>query len=185
MYTVLYWCVSSRLLHRAWRGSVIHSRPVRSCLTCALDRRWHWMFCLRPSVSRCSQNRWRFSVTTAMSDTWPSPVRRSGSVWAKSLRIGSLQGRLNRWAHWARAQGPWIFFFLRAPNWLWWNKFSALTFAKINFKGNPVNTFYSEGPRSAGGAQGPSAGKDGTGSLYLSLRPQSQTLVADQSLRPS
>jgi len=25
------------------------------------------------------------------------------------------QGRLNQWAHWARAQGPRIFFFLRGP----------------------------------------------------------------------
>jgi len=29
----------------------------------------------------------------------------------------SYQGRLNQWAHWARAQGPRIF--LRASNWLW------------------------------------------------------------------
>ena len=34
------------------------------------------------------------------------------------------QGRLNQWAHWARAQGPRIFFsFWEAPNRLWWNKF--------------------------------------------------------------
>jgi len=34
------------------------------------------------------------------------------------------QGRLNQWAHWARAQGPRIFFsFSGAPNWLWWIKF--------------------------------------------------------------
>jgi len=48
-------------------------------------------------------------------------------------------------AHWARAQGPWIFFLFERPptgcgeiikktNYL-------ITFAKINCKGNPVNTF--------------------------------------------
>ena len=56
-----------------------------------------------------------------------------------------LQGRLNQWAHWARAQGPRIFFFLRGPNWLWWNNFVKtnylFTFGKINCKGNPVNTY--------------------------------------------
>ena len=49
------------------------------------------------------------------------------------------QGRLNQWGHSARAQGP-GFFFLRGPNWLWWNKFFTTnylnTFAKINCKGN-------------------------------------------------
>jgi len=38
--------------------------------------------------------------------------------------ITCTQGRLNQWAHWARAQGPGIFFsFWGVPNWLWWNKF--------------------------------------------------------------
>ena len=37
------------------------------------------------------------------------------------------QGRLNQWAHWARAQGPRIFFsFWGIPNWLWWNNFFKL-----------------------------------------------------------
>ena len=67
--------------------------------------------------------------------------------------------------HVPRATG--FFFFLRGPNWLWWNKFFKtnylITFAKTNCKGNPVNSLLpSEGPRSAGGAQGPNAGKDAT-----------------------
>jgi len=37
-----------------------------------------------------------------------------------SERVGAgAQGRLNQWAHWARAQGPRILFLLRGPNWLW------------------------------------------------------------------
>ena len=38
-----------------------------------------------------------------------------------------VQGRLNQWAHWARAQGPRISFsFWGAPNWLWWSNFLKL-----------------------------------------------------------
>jgi len=33
--------------------------------------------------------------------------------------IAGSQGRLNQWAHWARAQGPGFFSFREAPNWLW------------------------------------------------------------------
>jgi len=32
---------------------------------------------------------------------------------AQLLLIDGRQGRLNQWAHWARAQGPRFFFFLR------------------------------------------------------------------------
>jgi len=45
--------------------------------------------------------------------------------------IQSLQGRLNQWAHWARAQGRRIFFFLTGPNWLWWNNFLKLIILHI------------------------------------------------------
>jgi len=60
-----------------------------------------------------------------------------------------IQGRLNQWAHWARAKGPRIFFSFGGDpiNWLqcvvkYFLKLKYLiTFAKINCKGNPVNTF--------------------------------------------
>ena len=38
------------------------------------------------------------------------------SEWLSWLFVTQkIQGRLNQWAHWARAQGPRIFFFLRDP----------------------------------------------------------------------
>jgi len=57
----------------------------------------------------------------------------------------NTQGRLNQWAHWARARGPGFFSFfwggatgcgeiIFKTNYL-------ITFAKINCKRNPVNTF--------------------------------------------
>ena len=58
------------------------------------------------------------------------------SVWSK------VQGRLNQWTHWERAPG--FFFYLRGPQLSVVKEiFSTnyLTFAKINCKGNPVNTF--------------------------------------------
>jgi len=57
--------------------------------------------------------------------------------------------------------------FLRGFNWLWWNNFFKtiylITFAMINCKGNPVNTFKRGAPFGWGGAQGSNAGKDATG----------------------
>jgi len=57
----------------------------------------------------------------------------------------SSQGRLNQWAHWARAQGPGLFFFLRGPQLAVVKEFFKtnylISFAKINCKGNLVNTF--------------------------------------------
>ena len=56
-----------------------------------------------------------------------------------------MQGHLNQWTHWARAQGPLIFFFLRGPQLSVVNYFFKtnylITFAEISCKGNPVNTF--------------------------------------------
>ena len=54
-------------------------------------------------------------------------------------------------------EGP---FQLAVVKWIFKTNY-LITFAKINCNGNLVNTFW-RGPRSAGGAQGPSAGKDAT-----------------------
>ena len=55
------------------------------------------------------------------------------------------QGRLNQWAHWARAQGPGIFFLFEGPptgcGEIIFLTNCLITFAKINCKGNPINTF--------------------------------------------
>ena len=55
------------------------------------------------------------------------------------------QGRLNQWTHWARAQGPGFFSFRGPPTGCGEIKIFKtnylITFAKINCKGNPVNTF--------------------------------------------
>ena len=59
-----------------------------------------------------------------------------------------IQGRLNQWAYWARAKGPRIFFLSEGTPSTgcsvvkYFLKLKYLiTFAKINCKGNPVNTF--------------------------------------------
>jgi len=52
-------------------------------------------------------------------------------------------------AHWARAQGPRIFSFLGAPNWLWWNKFKKLIILlqrKDQLYGKPGKYFLARGP---------------------------------------
>jgi len=46
----------------------------------------------------------------------PLSLSPRGSSRSKYLQgPGPSQGRLNQWAHWARAQGPRIFVFLRGP----------------------------------------------------------------------
>jgi len=137
-----------------------------------------------------------------------TPSRRR-FVDAEPWRIdSSSQGRLNQRAHWARAQGPRSFLFLRGPQLAAVKYFFKLIillmllhdrtntssaylvnlhtavqgyctgsvllsllycvfcFAKINCKGNAVNIL-ARGPVRLRGAQGPSAGKDGTGSGLL------------------
>jgi len=67
---------------------------------------------------------------------------------------------------------PDFFFFLRGPQLavekLFFKSNYLITFAKINSKRNPVNTF-SRGPRSAGGAHGPNAGKDATDWIFVAF----------------
>jgi len=69
-------------------------------------------------------------------------------------------------------RAPGFFFFLRGPQLavvkLFFKSNYLITFAKINSKRNPVNTF-SRGPRSAGGAQGPNAGKDATDWIFVAF----------------
>jgi len=63
-----------------------------------------------------------------------------------TVRWSSLSRAVLTNGHTGHVPGPPdFFFFLRGPNWLWWNKILKtnylITFAKINCKGNPVNTF--------------------------------------------
>ena len=54
-----------------------------------------------------------------------------------TLRVSAVQGRLNQWAHSARAQGPRIFFLLRGPQ-LPLSAFSALTLLVGWQEGHPA-----------------------------------------------
>jgi len=72
---------------------------------------------------------------------WPPPLLHNTTLttaWTSSSlsRVTRYydQGRLNQWAHWARAQGPLDFFsFWGVPSWLWWNNF-------FGFFGNHAST---------------------------------------------
>jgi len=61
------------------------------------------------------------------------------------ILIVITQGRLNQWAHWARAQGPGFFFLFDGPpigcgEIIFLTNYH-ITFTKINCKENPVNAF--------------------------------------------
>jgi len=89
------------------------------------------------------------------------------------------QGRLNQWAHWARAQGPRIF--LRGPQLAVVKYFLTnylITFAKINCKGNPLNTFQ-RGAAFGWGAKGPNAGEDATATANNNVDRKFGDVVSD------
>ena len=66
---------------------------------------------------------WQWQCFLAASATAEKFTQTNNSVCQWRRRLANRQGRFNQWAHWARAQGPDFFFFLRGPNWLWWNIF--------------------------------------------------------------
>ena len=78
-------------------------------------------------------------------------------VWyERALRCASIylgwQGRLNQWAHWARAQGP-VFFLFEGPTTSCGEIIfltNYLTFAKINTHTHPFNGRFPGLPRWAG-----------------------------------
>jgi len=80
------------------------------------------------------------------------------------LDTKTTQGRLNQWAHWARADpAPDFFFLFEGPptgcGEIIFLKLIILLLMVLHDQGPRI---FSEGPRWLEGAQGPNAGKDGT-----------------------
>jgi len=110
----------------------------------------------------CNEDRQREKDdVTALCDPWDA------SPLTPEITGTECQGR-QPMAHWARAQGPTIFFLSEGPptdcgeiNLLKLTNY-LITLAKINCTEKPGKYFLARGPVRLGGAQGPSAGKDAT-----------------------
>ena len=78
-------------------------------------------------------------------------------------------------------QKPSVLFIFWNTNWLWWNNFLKQTILLPSQRSTVRETrkiLSSEGPRSAGGVQGPNAGKDATANTPI----YSQALTEPYSL---
>jgi len=114
------------------------------------------LFCLLVKsyyTSKCFIEPFQSCLLSCNSLATCTNIRERINDWLTNWRSSGVtvqQGRLNQWAHWARAQDHRIFFsFWGAPTGcgeIFFLTNYLITFAKINFKGNPVNNILARGP---------------------------------------